>query len=102
MLDSRQCPKCGDTRIAGPHRVMGQHHVRVDLPGFLTATLEAYTCAMCGYTEFYADRLGLENIRKDGRFAVSQREPRFAYCTRCGAKIRPGDSICYECGSSLD
>ena len=64
MIKSRQCPKCGGRRIAGPHRIFGQHHVRIDLPGMSTATLEAITCADCGYTELYADRLEPEFVQK--------------------------------------
>lgn len=57
MIDSGTCPKCGSKQIAGPHRIMGQHHVRVDLPGLLTATLESLTCGICGYTEHSTSHL---------------------------------------------
>ncbi|MFX0045808.1 MAG: hypothetical protein ACFE8Z_08175 [Candidatus Hermodarchaeota archaeon] len=101
MIISRKCPKCGDDRIAGPHRLQAQHHVAVDLPGFATATLESFTCINCGYTEIYSDKRGLDNIRRAGRFVLAHSEPRLAYCTSCGAKIRPGDSMCYECGAAI-
>jgi predicted RNA-binding Zn-ribbon protein involved in translation (DUF1610 family) len=101
MINSGQCPKCGDNRIAGPHRLQAQHHVAIDLPGLPTATLESFTCANCGYTELYSDKRGLENIRQVGRFALAQMGSRLAYCTSCGAKIRPGDSMCYECGAAI-
>ncbi|MFW9844297.1 MAG: hypothetical protein ACFFEV_06965, partial [Candidatus Thorarchaeota archaeon] len=68
MINSGECPKCGCKSIAGPHRMYGQQHVRIDLPGVTTATLEALTCIDCGYTELYSDRLGLQNIKKHGRF----------------------------------
>ena len=105
MIHSNTCPKCGSNRIAGPHRVAGQHHVRIDLPGMLTATLESFTCADCGYTEFYADRIGLDNINKSGRFVlgpvdqqpqVSRRE-----CPYCGTKLKAGTISCPECGQYL-
>jgi predicted nucleic-acid-binding Zn-ribbon protein len=99
MIQTKQCPKCGNNRIAGPHRVYGQHHVRIDLPGLSTATLEAFTCADCGYTEFYSDAMGLRNIRNVGRFVLSRPSQPTARCKRCGAYIKPGDSFCQECGT---
>ncbi|MHA2296648.1 MAG: hypothetical protein ACXAEU_20515 [Candidatus Hodarchaeales archaeon] len=41
MIFTGKCPKCNNNRIAGPHRVHGgdSHHVKIDLPGFSTATL---------------------------------------------------------------
>ncbi|MFX0108483.1 MAG: hypothetical protein ACFE7R_09385 [Candidatus Hodarchaeota archaeon] len=102
MIRSKQCPKCGDSRIAGPHNLWGgEGHIKIDLPGVYTATLVAYTCAICGYTEIYSDEGGLRNIRRDGRFIVSPSAPREAHCRRCGAPIRPGESMCYECGTPL-
>lgn len=102
MIRTNQCPKCGNTRIAGPHNVFGgEGHVKIDLPGLYTATLVAFTCVDCGYTEFYSDRYGLENLRRDGRFRVSQEEVRPTHCSRCGARLSPADSICYECGAQI-
>ena len=99
MIQTKRCPKCGNNRIAGPHRIFGQHHVRIDLPGLSTATLEAFTCADCGYTELYSDAMGLRNIRNVGRFVLSRPSQPTARCRRCGSYIRPGDSFCQECGT---
>ncbi|RLI56849.1 MAG: hypothetical protein DRO87_02930 [Candidatus Thorarchaeota archaeon] len=109
MIFSHKCPKCGSTKIAGPHRVMGRDHVRIDLPGFSTATLETFTCADCGYTEFYSDRTGLENIRRSGRYVLNQQPnpatspstTRSNRCSLCGAVNPEGSTVCRECGSPL-
>ncbi|MFX1578833.1 MAG: zinc ribbon domain-containing protein [Promethearchaeota archaeon] len=105
MIHSQTCPKCGSSRIAGPHKVAGQHHVRVDLPGFSTATLESFTCADCGYTEFYVDQIGLQNINSNGRFLLgtTPQEPEITRrtCPYCGSKLRPGAISCHECGQYL-
>ena len=97
------CPKCEDNRIAGPHRVHADRmHLKIDLPGISTATLDAYTCANCGYTELYSDRMGLDNIRSSGRFQTpSYHEPPRA-CPICASKVRPGASRCSECGYQLN
>jgi predicted nucleic-acid-binding Zn-ribbon protein len=101
MIKSKTCPKCGGTKIAGPHKLYGgNRHLCVDLPGISTATLESFTCSECGYTEFYADKIGLRNIRSSGRFILNPRMgasqvPR--RCPNCGAKTRPGSSYCHEC-----
>ncbi|MBN2230222.1 MAG: zinc-ribbon domain-containing protein [Candidatus Thorarchaeota archaeon] len=101
MIKTGTCPKCGSTRIAGPHRIQGQGYVRVDLPGMLTATLEAVTCADCGYTELYSDRIGLENIRKSGRFLSTPVMSTQSQCPYCGTKVRPGAVFCPECGNTV-
>ncbi len=104
MRNSGICPKCGDSRIAGPHRVHGgEGWVKIDLPGFTTATLDAYTCGNCGYTEMYSDRMGLDNIRSSGRFLERQPRPQqsSASCPICRTPIRPGMSRCPECGYDL-
>lgn len=104
MIRSKECPKCGDRRIAGPHNIHGgEHHIKIDLPGFPTATLIAFTCANCGYTEFYSDRIGLDNIRKSGRFILNTqtRPTRPSKCSVCGAPVSKDGSYCEECGSLL-
>ena len=105
MINSGECPKCGSNKIAGPHRIFGDGHIAIDLPGILTATLEALTCADCGYTELYADQLGLQNIRMDGRFLhrtsadVQSSEPRI--CAFCGTRARHDATVCPECGNNF-
>ena len=101
MLNSRECPKCGGKSIAGPHRLYGQHHIRIDLPGLSTATLEALTCTDCGYTELYSDRLGLENVKKYGRFLSRPEGESGRVCPYCGTKVRPDATYCQECGNNI-
>ncbi|TFG34087.1 zinc-ribbon domain-containing protein [Candidatus Thorarchaeota archaeon] len=101
MIKTGRCPKCGGTNIAGPHRIFGEQHVRVDLPGILTATLEAVTCANCGYTELYSDSLGLENIRKAGRFLSTSQSASRTRCPYCETELRSGASFCPECGNTV-
>jgi predicted nucleic-acid-binding Zn-ribbon protein len=103
MIRSKKCPKCGDNRIAGPHNVHGGDgtHIKIDLPGFSTATLLALTCADCGYTEFYSDRIGLDNIRSSGRFVIQTRPIRPSKCSVCGAPATGKESYCKECGSLI-
>ncbi|MBE0526871.1 hypothetical protein E4H12_04315 [Candidatus Thorarchaeota archaeon] len=105
MLNSRECPKCGSSSLAGPHRIFSEGPVRIDLPGISTATLESITCTNCGYTELYSDRLGLENIRKNGRIlqrnphTIPQGNPRI--CGFCGTKASPDATYCPECGNNF-
>jgi predicted nucleic-acid-binding Zn-ribbon protein len=101
MIKTGICPKCGGANIAGPHRIYGQQHVRIDLPGFATATLEAITCTDCGYTELYSDKLGLENIRKAGRFISTSQEIRQSQCPYCGTEVHAGTTFCPECGNTI-
>lgn len=104
MIRVKQCPKCGSERIAGPHNLhTDRSHLALDLPGLPTAKLEAYTCADCGYTELYSDSLGLENIRRAGRFMLPQEAPQSAplYCPACFSNITPGQRRCPECGSPI-
>jgi len=96
------CPKCGGNQIAGPHRLHGHQHVSLDLPGVLTATLEAYTCADCGYTELYSDRMGLRNVRSQGRFMTSRQQPTPKICPICATKVHPNADSCPECGYQLN
>lgn len=68
MLKSKKiCPGCKSSRIAGPHRVQGHSWVKVILHN-RTASLIAFSCADCGYTELYTDPKGLENVNKFGLF----------------------------------
>lgn len=104
MIHSKKCPKCGDNRIAGPHNVHGgEGHIKIDLPGFPTATLVALTCANCGYTELYSDRIGLDNIRSSGRFIMhtQARPTKPSRCSVCGAPASGEDNYCEECGSLI-
>ncbi|NHJ01446.1 MAG: zinc-ribbon domain-containing protein [Candidatus Heimdallarchaeota archaeon] len=77
----------------------------IDLPGLKTATLDTYTCTIYGYTEFYADQLGLENIKSSGRF-LSKISDRVDYSTRwcsdCGSSIPPEEKFCPKCGKQLN
>ncbi|MFX0054196.1 MAG: zinc-ribbon domain-containing protein [Promethearchaeota archaeon] len=45
--------------------------------------------------------MGLRNIRNVGRFVLTKPSQPIARCRQCGAYIRPGDSYCLECGTSL-
>ena len=101
MINSQECPKCGCDKIAGPHRIFSQHHVKIDLPGVLTATLEALTCIDCGYTELYSDRLGLDNIKKAGRFLSRPQGETARTCPFCGTQIRSDATYCPECGNNI-
>ena len=101
MIKEGECPKCGGKNISGPHRMFGQQHIRLDLPGLSTATLEAYTCADCGYTELYSDNLGLTNIRKAGRFISTSQGMGSTHCPYCGTEVRLGTTLCPECGNTI-
>ncbi len=112
MIQSKQCPKCGGGNIAGPHNVHGgEHHIRIDLPGFPTATLIAFTCAKCGYTEMYSDSGGLNNIRSSSRWYSREMDSGPGYevvpttrgrkCAVCGTIIEGNDRYCPECGSMI-
>ncbi|MHA2298567.1 MAG: zinc-ribbon domain-containing protein [Candidatus Hodarchaeales archaeon] len=114
LILSNKCPKCGHKSIAGPHRVHGGNSpVKIDLPGHLKATLDAFTCAGCGYTEFYADDLGVTNIRSSGRFiespiqmepvrnARSEKPSEPEKCKKCGNIVSLDDKFCLQCGNKL-
>ncbi|MHA1976774.1 MAG: hypothetical protein ACW98I_07755 [Candidatus Hodarchaeales archaeon] len=118
MIISQTCQKCNGSRIAGPHRVHADRsHSKIDLPGLSTATFEAYTCVDCGYTEFYVDQMGRENIKNSGRFLSrhqtspeeqainygrsSQMIKRDDMCSTCGALITGKTLFCHDCGSKL-
>ena len=105
MIKSKTCPKCGGTKIAGPHNVQSFGHIAIDLPGLYTATLVTFTCSECGYTEFYADKMGLQNIRSKGKFILNPRRGASRVpkrCPSCGAKTRPGSSYCHECATQFN
>lgn len=83
----------------------GQDWMKVDLPGLSTATLDSFTCAECGYTEFYSDQGGLRNIRSSGRFIQgegSQFSQGIRRCPVCDTEVRAGMGRCPECGYSLN
>ena len=68
MRDTRTCSNCGSQEIAGPHRLHADEgRLKINLPGLSTATLEAYSCLNCGFTQFFIDQGGLNNIRNAGR-----------------------------------
>jgi transposase len=81
--------------------MQSEGYVRIDLPGLLTATLETFTCTDCGYTEMYADAVGLNNIRKSGRFTLDTQSDIGRSCPYCGTELRPGVYLCPECGNSI-
>ena len=99
-----KCPKCGGGNVAGPHRVHGGDgaYVKIDLPGFSTATLESFTCADCGYTELYSDRGGLKNIQSSGRFRTQTTQHERNTCSICGTRLHAGSNRCPECGYNMN
>ena len=100
-MQERKCPKCGQSNIAGPHRIAGKYSVHVQLSAFHTATLHSFTCVNCGYTELYVDQKGLENIRNKGHLASTPQEGETAHCPVCGAEIVSGTTVCPECGNTM-
>ncbi|MFX1282741.1 MAG: zinc ribbon domain-containing protein [Promethearchaeota archaeon] len=103
---SYKCPKCGNSRIAGPHKLHAYGHLSLDLPGSKTATLESFTCASCGYTEFYTDKKGLKNINEVGRF-LEESSPKSHFsserwCLSCGSLIFEKSQYCHKCGARVD
>lgn len=63
MKKTSTCPKCDSREIAGPLENKSSAGIIMLLTAFVTATYEAYTCMDCGYSEFYPDKKGMENIR---------------------------------------
>jgi predicted nucleic-acid-binding Zn-ribbon protein len=106
MKSSHKCPQCGNRRIAGPHRLHAYGHLSIDLPGSKTATLECLTCSECGYTEFYVDKKGLENINQDGRFLEESFSKSYfsseRWCLSCGSLIFEKSQYCHKCGARVD
>ncbi|MFX0184403.1 MAG: zinc-ribbon domain-containing protein [Candidatus Hodarchaeota archaeon] len=111
MISTKKCLHCSNSNIAGPHRLNSHGYVAIVLPGIKTATLNAYTCDNCGYTELFADHKGLINIRKVGRYIetdITNKEeitfpPFFGkYCPVCGSSIGNEAKFCTECGNSID
>jgi len=41
-----------------------QYNIVIYLPNFRTATLRALTCLKCGYSQLYADKKGLKNLKE--------------------------------------
>ncbi len=67
MKKTGTCPKCGSIKMAGLlNNKVGTNYGNLYflVSDWRTATYEAYTCMDCGYSEFYPDEKGLENIRK--------------------------------------
>ena len=107
LIFSIQCPKCNNSEIAGPHRIHADRsHSKIDLPGFSTATLEAYTCTQCGYTEFYVDQGGRVNMKQSGRFLYHssgiQPSSYWSTCPTCGASVLEKTDCCNHCGGKLE
>ena len=64
------CPRCEFNVINGPYRTgtKGSKMPFILNLSFLhSAKLETYTCANCGYTEYYADEKGIKNLRLKGK-----------------------------------
>ena len=114
MLTSK-CPKCGSSNIVGPYRTAGQVKVRVVIKFTKSATLDSYACTNCGYIEFYADRLGLRNLRRHGRLIMGEKLPKidevsqknrqessiFVFCDQCGKTLASRARFCQNCGSEV-
>lgn len=62
LKKTKICRKCNSANILGPKRVRDDHYIMIQLKR-KTATLESYVCVDCGYTEFYSDKKGMQNIR---------------------------------------
>ncbi|TFG33130.1 hypothetical protein EU528_01355 [Candidatus Thorarchaeota archaeon] len=101
MKNSGVCPKCGCTKIVGPHGSK-----LIDLLHFRTATLKALVCSGCGYAEWYSDELGLDNVRRLGEVykvpqSKSSQPSGQRVCLFCNCRIQPDDVICPECGKNI-
>jgi predicted nucleic-acid-binding Zn-ribbon protein len=115
MKESGKCPKCGSADIRGPHRIQGQYHVKVDLPGMRTATFDSFTCTNCGYSELYTDSLGLDNLKTDGRkhyvrgdyqnrqMKIGNINANFTVtCSNCISPLAEEDVFCPNCGEKVE
>jgi predicted nucleic-acid-binding Zn-ribbon protein len=115
MKETGKCPKCGNTDIRGPHRIQGQYHVKVDLPGMRSATFDSLTCTKCGYSELYSDRLGIDNIKRDGRryhthkdyntrnMKIGDISANFSInCSNCKSYLVEEDVFCPNCGLKIE
>ncbi len=108
MAMQRTCAFCGGNFIVGPHKVFGggdgfDRHIKIDLPGIRTATLESFTCAHCGHVEFFVDVGGLANIRNMINYvpSTSPTTARYQECPSCSAVIKSGSRFCSNCGTPL-
>ncbi|MFX0172916.1 MAG: hypothetical protein ACFE9L_13455 [Candidatus Hodarchaeota archaeon] len=102
MISTEKCLHCGNSNIAGPHRLQGSS---ILLSRMRTATLNAHTCDNCGYTELFADQRGLNNIRKFGTYVdanITNKKTYGKYCSICGSSIVNAARFCTECGTSID
>ena len=67
------CPRCKNNQIKGPynagHTLPRDHNcpLTLTIPFMHTATLETFTCANCGYTEYYVNEKGLKNLKSKGK-----------------------------------
>jgi len=104
MKNSGVCPKCGCTRIVGPHG-----GILVNLRLFATVRLQALLCSECGYTEWYSDKWGLKNIKRSGKIyevphsetSQSSQPPEERVCLFCNIPIQSDTVICPECGKNI-
>lgn len=64
MKYSKICPSCRSKEISGPHK---NHSNMVLILPSRTATLEGYSCFVCGFTQLFIDKIGLENLIKKGK-----------------------------------
>ena len=111
MLTSK-CPKCGSHKVVGSYRGPYQY-IKISL--MKSVKLEAYACTNCGYVEFYANRWGLQNLRRHGRLVMGERLPKidevsqnnkqesstFAFCDQCGKTLASRAHFCQNCGSEV-
>ena len=64
---------------------------------------------MCGFTEFYADNLGLNNMKKAGRILstnpfqsrINETSSEIEYCFSCGKPVKRTDNYCQHCETKL-
>ncbi|MHA2338123.1 MAG: double zinc ribbon domain-containing protein [Candidatus Hodarchaeales archaeon] len=101
MIHTRICPKCTKEIISGPHRLHAGQYLSIDLTGIRTATLEAFTCINCGFTELYSDSIGLENIKQHGRIVEKPLHDSKSSCKKCNHALLPQDRYCPSCGEEL-
>ena len=68
MIHIGICPNCQSKEIAGPNTLHAdKSHVKIDLPGFSTGTIESYSSLNCGFTELYPDYGGFQKLCNNGK-----------------------------------
>ncbi|MHA1975407.1 MAG: hypothetical protein ACW98F_06215 [Candidatus Hodarchaeales archaeon] len=100
MKFTQECPICGSNNISGAHPVstmLGGGIPVIVLQTGRTSRLRSLTCLTCGYTQIYADRKGLQNLRESGKvYEIPDMEN--VYCPQCGARFEKGLRKCSKCG----